>query len=175
MNTFQMIGAVMKKTPNFEEVAKRIEEVWAERLKKTEVLSDTFPQVFKEAFDLINGLTKYGIVLKPEMVHETSHYNALLKIERNRNQQNTENAKKSRGDQLTKRIREIVSTQPDISVEDLITLLKSEKALGAIHDVENEEVVYQGKSESELKSCSIDALKDRLSRAKKQLQLKKEK
>ncbi len=165
----------MKNPPNFEEVAKRIEEIWAERLKKTEDLNKKFDWAFGEAFDLINRLAKIGVVLKPEMAHEASHYSALLKLERDRNQLNAKNAKKSRGDHLTKRIREIVSTQPDISVEDLIALLKSEKGLGAIHDLDNEEVVYQGKSESELKSCSIDALKDRLSRAKKQLQLKKEK
>lgn len=165
----------MNHPKSIEEVSKRINEIWAERLKKTDELSEKFPKVFNETFDLINRLAKYGIVLNPDMAHETSHYSALLKIERNRNQQNSVHAKKTRGDLLTLRIRQATYTQPDISLEDLIALLKSEKSLGVIHDIDDKEVIYRGKGESQLESCDINALRNRLSRAKKQLSPEKEK
>jgi hypothetical protein len=71
-------------------------------------------------------------------------------------------------DPLSKWLRELVRRDPQISEQECIEKLRSEKGLGLITDID-ENFIYFATSEGKEKTAKLSGLKDRLSRARKEL------
>lgn len=115
-------------------------------------------------FPLISGLTVLAVIAKTDK-KATKSARTLF---------SQSGGKASKQDNLQKLIVTIVKKKPAIKSSTLLGELESYKNMGTIVDIDEEEISFISDNEK-LDSSPISGLKDRLSRAKKDLGLSKRK
>ena len=120
------------------------------------------------AFEVISGELRKNL----PMYYQTPLEQALADAERVKRRFLSEQARAGgkviKADALNERIGQIVKRRPSVTSDDLLEMLREERGLGVIEDVEEGKIFFTtGNGRS--KSAKISGLKDRLSRAKRPL------
>ncbi|MBU3591197.1 hypothetical protein ICN11_04095 [Polynucleobacter sp. 78F-HAINBA] len=159
----------MTKIKSLKELNERHESFWQKKVKETEQWAEKYPHNTKETSEIIGEAADDGNLHNPKKIDKSSFYIQMEKAQLRRNSDNAARAQGPRGDTLDTRIKEIISTNPEISEKDLLSQLKSEAGSGgSILEVDETDIIYSVNGTSKEKNSPISGLKSRLSRAKKQ-------
>lgn len=167
----------MSKSKNAKAINKvneRNNEFWDKLNQKIDRFIEKHPEEFAHALEIVAHTIEGDRLHHVKMLEESSLSSQIEKAIKRESSRNQARAQKSRPDHLAIRIQEIVLKNPSISLKDLFSQLQSERGISPIIEATSEGISFKGKTDKESGFATLDNIRTRLSRAKKQLKAKKE-
>ncbi|WP_293624745.1 MULTISPECIES: hypothetical protein [unclassified Polynucleobacter] len=162
-----------KNAKTISQLNERNNKYWEKLNEKINRFIEKYPEEVTHASEIVAHTIQGDRLHHIKMLEESSLPRQLEKAIERESGRNQARAQKPRSDHLAIRIQEIVLIKPDISLKDLFSQLESEKGISPIIEVTREGVSFKGKTAKEEGFATVDNLRTRLSRAKKQLKTKK--
>lgn len=167
----------MSKSKNAKAINKlneRNNEFWDKFNQKIDRFIEKHPEEVAHAAEIVTHTIEGDRLHHAKMLEESSLSSQIEKAIKRESTRNQARAQKSRPDHLAIRIQEIVLKNPSISLKDLFSQLQSERGISPIIEATSEGISFKGKTDKESGFATLDNIRTRLSRAKKQLKAKTE-